>query len=250
MHEPQFSKGKFSSFITGKGFYAILAICLVGAGVAAWGAADRTLSNIRDSNEQIIDQGASEEEISWTFPEQEAAKPDTTVPKSSGLPSSSLQQEPSSPEPDEPTEPSEQQVLLPKRQTSAYSWPVKGRVIAGFSAGELVKNETLKVWRTHDGVDLAAEKGAAVVATAAGTVIDVRDDPLWGVVVEIEHAQEIVSITAGLDKDVKVKKGDTVKQGQALGTVFVVPAEQLSPSHIHFAIKQKGKFIDPATLVK
>lgn len=67
---------------------------------------------------------------------------------------------------------------------------------------------------------------------------------------EIEHSQEIVSITAGLDKDVKVKKGDTVKQGQALGTVFVVPAEQRSPSHIHFAIKQKGKYIDPTTVIK
>lgn len=251
MRDPQYGKGKFTSFLTGKGFYAILAICLVGAGVAAWGAADRTLNNIQENNNELVEQSSQKEDLSWTFPEpQEAGKTNTEIPKSSTPSSSSLPQSSSSTPQEEPTSPSEQPVMSPKPQTSAFAWPVKGDVLMKFSGGELVKNETLKVWRTHDGVDIAAEKGAKVTAAGAGKVLDVREDPLWGTVVEIEHSGGIISMTAGIDKDVKVKKGDTVKKGQQLGVVGLVPAEQRSPSHIHFAMKQKEQWIDPQSVIK
>ena len=36
----------FQKFISGKGFYLALAVCLAGAGAAAWVAVDKTIENI------------------------------------------------------------------------------------------------------------------------------------------------------------------------------------------------------------
>jgi hypothetical protein len=43
MANSEFQNGKFARFIAGKGFYVLLAICLVGTGAAAWAPVNRTL---------------------------------------------------------------------------------------------------------------------------------------------------------------------------------------------------------------
>ncbi len=251
MRNPQYGKSKFTNFISGKGFYVALAVCLVGAAAAAWGAADRTLNDIRQSNDQIISQSSKEEGVSWTFPEPQPTENQTPgIPKSSGSSSSSSLPQSSLTQDAEQQSPSEQPVISPKQQTSAYAWPVKGEIIQPYSNGKLVKNETLKVWRTHDGVDIAAQKDGEVLAVGNGVVATVREDALWGMVVEIEHAGGILSVCSGLAKDVQVKPGDVVKTGQVLGKVGIIPAEQRSPVHIHLAMKKSGQFVDPCSMVK
>lgn len=42
-------KGKFNKFIMGKGFYVALAVCLVGAGAAAWVSVDKTINSLQTS---------------------------------------------------------------------------------------------------------------------------------------------------------------------------------------------------------
>lgn len=42
-------KGKFNKFIMGKGFYFALAVCLVGAGAAAWVSVDKTINSLQTS---------------------------------------------------------------------------------------------------------------------------------------------------------------------------------------------------------
>ena len=39
----------FAKFISGKGFYLALALCLAGAGAAAWVAVDKTIDNIESA---------------------------------------------------------------------------------------------------------------------------------------------------------------------------------------------------------
>ena len=53
---------------------------------------------------------------------------------------------------------------------------------------ELMYDETMADWRTHDGVDIKAEEGDAVKTAADGTVKMVRYDDLMGVTVVIAHA--------------------------------------------------------------
>ena len=63
-------------------------------------------------------------------------------------------------------------------------------VIKPFSNGELVFSETLEVWKTHDGIDLKAETGTEVRSMTEGKVLEVKDDPLWGITVVIDHGDE------------------------------------------------------------
>ncbi len=248
MSKPQFSQGKFSRFISGKGFYAVLAVCLVGAAGAAWAAADRTVGNITQDNNNLISQqgGAS----TWTFPEiTPTENPQDLIPKASteSLPSPELSSSdlPSG----EFTPPSEEPTNLPVVQTLAYGLPVMGEVIETYSGGELVKNTTLKVWRTHDGIDMRAAKGAEVQAVGDGVVSSVYKDPLWGTVVEIEHSDGVVSVYCGLAPEVSVKAGEKVTLKQPIGLLDIIPAEQEMDSHLHFAMKQDGKYIDPLTII-
>ncbi len=78
----------------------------------------------------------------------------------------------------------------------------------------------------HAGLDLAAPAGTPIVATADGTVTfagryPMRRSTFWwrfGNVVAIDHAGRFVTVYAYCD-DVNVRRGQTVRQGEVIGTV-------------------------------
>ena len=129
--------------------------------------------------------------------------------------------------------------------------PVKGEIIGSHSSGELVKYEALGEWRTHDGIDIKAEAGSEIKAAADGKIKSVSEDPLWGTVIEIEHEKGIATLYYGLAKEVSLKAGDEVKSGDVIGTLGETNlAEVDKDSHLHFAMKENGKFIDPKEKIK
>lgn len=240
-------KGKFTKMLKGKGFYAALALCLVGAGTAAWVVVDKTLGSITAPAEPIASSSSSEE-ASWGFPdleETEKAEPNIQMESAS---SSSEQTAPSSSEPESPAgEVYEPQQLAQEPQTSVFALPVaSAEVFNQFSAGELVKNTTLDKWCTHDGIDFSAERGTEVLCIGNGTVTRVYDNGIWGRTVEVDHGDQLVSIYSGLSKEVSVKEGDEVTIQQVLGTVGDTNlAEAKLESHLHFAMKQGTAFVNP-----
>jgi murein DD-endopeptidase MepM/ murein hydrolase activator NlpD len=46
-----------------------------------------------------------------------------------------------------------------------------------------------------------------------------------------------------------VKKGDTVKAGQKIGSVGTVQCELVDKPHLHLEIKKSGKLIDPMSIL-
>lgn len=127
--------------------------------------------------------------------------------------------------------------------------PVQGEILTSFSQGELVKDVTLGEWRTHDGVDIKADKGAEVFAAAAGSVTKVAQDTLWGQVVEITHGDGSISRYCGLAKDLAVKEGDLVNAGQTIGQVDSIPTEISLPTHIHFELIGSDGNLDPLAII-
>ena len=99
-----------------------------------------------------------------------------------------------------------------------------------FSGDELVFNDTMKDWRTHNGMDLAGAAGDAVTAPTGAVVARAYEDPQWGGVVELNAGKLTVRV-CGL-ADIAVKEGDTVAVGDALGTVCL-----LYTSSVQFADK-------------
>ena len=71
-----------------------------------------------------------------------------------------------------------------------------------------------------------------------GEVTKVSEDKLFGKTVEIS-VNNVVCVYSGLG-DIKVKKGDTVKQGDKIATVGTVPFEASEKNHIHVEVKING----------
>jgi len=128
--------------------------------------------------------------------------------------------------------------------------PVTGEITNPFSNGELVKSNTLGVWRTHDGIDIGAALGTEVKAMQKGVVSEVFSHAMWGVCITVDHGDGVVSSYMGLDKNVKVTAGDEVSAGDVLGAVGnTAEAECADPPHLHFAVKKNGEWVDPIAYI-
>lgn len=128
--------------------------------------------------------------------------------------------------------------------------PVKGEISHPFSNGELVKSETLGVWKTHDGCDILCDLGTEVKSMSEGVVKEIKEDPLWGVYVIVEQGNGLDVQYCGLAKELNVKAGQEVKQGEILGkTSDTNQCEIVQQPHLHLGVKQGGKWIDPMSVI-
>ena len=128
--------------------------------------------------------------------------------------------------------------------------PLEGDVVTAFSTDRLVYNETLADWRTHDGVDIAAEMGTEVLSAAAGTVAAVENDPLMGTVITVDHPDGCRTTYANLQESPAVAVGDSVSAGQPIGTVGTSAAEAAQGPHLHFSVSKEGIPLDPAAYLE
>ena len=125
--------------------------------------------------------------------------------------------------------------------------PLVGETLAAFSMDELRYNETLGDWRTHDGVDIAAEVGTQVLAACSGTVTQVVADDLMGTSVTIAHDGGYETTYANLQSVPTVGEGQYVSAGEVIGAVGATSlAEFASAPHLHFSVAKDGVPCDPA----
>jgi stage II sporulation protein Q len=101
-------------------------------------------------------------------------------------------------------------------------------------------------YHQNKGIDLAMKDGKSfdVTASLSGTVTKAEKDPIFGYVVEIEHDKGVVTVYQSL-ADLKVKAGDTVKQGQVIGKAGQSQFNQEAGIHAHFEIRKDGKAFNP-----
>ena len=115
-------------------------------------------------------------------------------------------------------------------------------VTNGAALNKLVYNDTLKQWRTHNGVDFEAAAGSDVLSVADGTVKSVENTILEGVVVTVEHAEGYVTIYKGLET-AAVEAGETVMAGAKLGSIGNMMCEKHMGAHLHLEMKKDGKYV-------
>ena len=87
-------------------------------------------------------------------------------------------------------------------------------------------------------------KSFNVVASVSGKVVDKLSDPTYGNVLVIEHDSGIKTVYASLD-NMKVNKGETVKQGDVIATSGKSLYLNDYESALHFEIIKDGKNINP-----
>lgn len=140
-------------------------------------------------------------------------------------------------------------------------WPVVNReeleVATPFyeadASGEERQAAMVQVGNTytaHMGIDFTRvdEQPFDVLAAMSGKVSHVEQHPTNGYVVEISHADSIVTIYQGVS-DVTVKTGDEVKQGTIFAKSGRNELEKDLGIHLHFEIRQNGEAVNPGLLL-
>jgi murein DD-endopeptidase MepM/ murein hydrolase activator NlpD len=152
--------------------------------------------------------------------------PATTTATAPPAPAKVAPAEPESdPDPPPPPPPEDE----PKVQVahSRFIWPVKGGVV-GSRFG--VRDGT-----QHDGIDIDAPKGTAIVAADAGEVLYVGNQKGYGNLVLVRHSDNLITVYAHNDAN-NVAAGDHVKQGQELAVVG--QTGNATGPHCHFEVRQ------------
>jgi murein DD-endopeptidase MepM/ murein hydrolase activator NlpD len=94
----------------------------------------------------------------------------------------------------------------------------------------------------HLGVDLAADVGTPVYATADGVVSSVERDRGLGKVVKINHLYGYLTVYGHLSQ-IKAKNGQYVKRGELIGTVGNTGLT--TGPHLHYEVHYQGRPQNP-----
>ena len=255
-------RNTFTHFLMSKGLYVALAICLAGAGTAAW----LTINNRITQPDPFIESPSAETQPQENIePSLSALEPPTKVEESTVVEqkqpnisktesnvtadsSASSNSGSLSKESAVSASVSESLQLSDKSQNLSYTLPLNTAILAPFSGDKLVENRTLKEWRTHNGIDLQAEAGDIVKAACDGKVTAISYDPLWGTTVEVK-SDDYIFTYCGLDENLTIKLNDHIKLGDNLGTIGLIPCESLEGTHLHFTVQHDNEYIDPFSLL-
>ncbi|UZR98777.1 M23 family metallopeptidase [Chondrinema litorale] len=119
-----------------------------------------------------------------------------------------------------------------------------GKIGSGFG---MRFHPILKITRMHSGIDFRVPEGTDIIAAADGEVIvSQSSDRGYGNHVKLKHPDGTITLYAHL-RDINVKKGSQIKQGEKIGTVGNTGLS-LS-AHLHFEVIQNGKKINPQDLI-
>ena len=248
MKNTKLKSSKLTSFLTGKGFYIAICLSIAVVSATAYFVINATRNNLTEQNNinMSVDTGSNE----WAFSGTEVSGSQIDVPKES----SEVEEETSEVEIDTASE-SQSTAAQPESSSQTFSntfvMPLKGEIINEYSNGKPVKSKTLNEWRTHDGVDIKADIATPVKAASDGVVTAIDEDPMWGVCITIDHGNGYQTMYMGLNVNVSVTKDQTVDIGTVLGSVGeTAKIEIAEDSHLHFAMKKDGEWIDPMSMMQ
>ena len=229
-------KHSIRKFLNGRGYYIVLAACVVAVGISGL-IFYRTIRSTTEPTEPAE-------------PTASLSVPATTQPAESPTPPAKKETE--QPSVASPTVPAVSLEIEPEPvicQPLAEG-PLAGETLAAFSADALAYNATMADWRTHNGVDISAALGADVRAVMDGVVTAVYDDDYLGTVVTIEHDNGWRTLYANLTAAPDVSAGDTVQAGQIIGAVGqTAMLEVASQPHLHLEVYRNGELTDPDQLL-
>lgn len=127
----------------------------------------------------------------------------------------------------------------PPRAGGRFAWPVRGNILARYgpqSGG-----------RHNDGINIAAPRGAPILAAENGVVAYVGSELKgFGNLVLLKHADGWVTAYAHADS-ITVRLGETVRRGQPIGRVGASGA--VDAPQLHFEIRKGTNAIDPLQML-
>ena len=224
-------KSKFDNFLAGKGFYAVLAICVLTVALATYLTVAKLGNNEKPKDTSSINSG----EIKINSEKVETSKPAQNVTESEPYSSQTV---------------SESKSETAQNTVAEYFViPVAGEILKDYSDTVLQYSTTYNDMRLHLGIDVAAAEGTAIKSAGDGMIISVAETKDYGNVVTVDHGNEIITKYCGL-KNLTINSGDIVTAGQVLGEVGTVPAECVDKTHLHFEVYRNSKPVSPMQIIE
>lgn len=103
------------------------------------------------------------------------------------------------------------------------------------------------IYMPNTGILYSSSKEFDIISILDGKVTSVKEDEILGNIIEIEHSNNIVSIYQSI-KDVQVKIGDQVKQGDVIAKSGSNKLENEQDNCLHFELYKDGTLINPEEL--
>lgn len=232
---------RISAIFQSHGFYVSLAVALAAAAVGGYFL-------LMDGREAAVETAAPVyETVTDSLPAGLTAGGEESPPAEEPTPTAPVQVlETVSPAVTMPEDPITPEAPAAAGAVRTVVQPLSGEVVAAFSVDSLIYDPTMEDWRIHNGVDIAAEVDAEVFSAAAGVVAAVRDDPMMGTTVIIQHEDGYTTTYSNLRAGAEVLAGDRVSAGQVIGAVGdTAAAEAARGPHLHFSVTQNGDAVDP-----
>lgn len=123
-------------------------------------------------------------------------------------------------------------------------WPVKRGWVSSPYGRRVDPITGRMTW--HTGMDVAGRRGSDVVAIAAGVVVFAGRRDNYGNLVEVDHGDGYVTRYAH-QQNLRVKAGDIVKRGDALGTLG--STGRSTGPHVHIEVLRNGRHVNPGGYV-
>lgn len=226
---------KLSAFMNGAGFYIVLFLAIAIIGASGYFVYDTVFSERHHTTPPaqtaLTDHANAQSANNQT---QEATSLPPSADEKITVPVSGTVQIPSKPK-EERSTPAE---ILP---------PLSGEPTTPFSMDSLLYSETMGDWRTHDGIDICAQDGAAVVSSSAGSVTSIINDYWMGTTVTVNCGNGYELVYASLQSAPPVSVGDRISAGDVIGHVgsSALAEEALGP-HLHFSVIKNAVPMDPS----
>lgn len=119
-------------------------------------------------------------------------------------------------------------------------WPTSGFLSSTYSMRR--RHPIFHDVRPHYGIDISANRGDPIVATASGQVVRVGWQTGHGNQVEIDHGHGILTKYSHASK-LLVKPGQKVERGETIALIGST-GYAVAP-HVHYEVHEKGNPVDP-----
>ncbi len=130
-------------------------------------------------------------------------------------------------------------VVLSRGQAVRFIWPLEGDVVSEFGwRNHPVYGE----WHHHDGIDIDVAQGTTVHAAASGKVFYYGEQPGYGTLLILEHADGFYSVYGHLLRS-SVAVGQFVEMGQPVAQSGNTGIS--TGPHLHFEIRNRDYPVNP-----
>ena len=100
---------------------------------------------------------------------------------------------------------------------------------------------------SHPGLDISADKGSPVYATADGAVSQASNAGAYGNLIAIDHGYGLETRYGHLSA-YRVKPGQAVKRGDVIG--LVGSTGRATGPHLHYEVRVNGRILNPLNLLQ